>query len=176
MINIIKTQLENKTDKQFIYYIGASKIILDPGKPVIINGDIFTRETRQEGNTEGLLVNVYNGNIDLTLMIDNQFVTKVERTSVTVLPKRSQDKLIGNEDGLAPAKKVVKEEPKKEEPKKEEPTKEEPKAEVKEEPKKVEPPKEVVKEEPKAEVKEEASLDNVVVEDVKPRTKKATKL
>lgn len=170
MINIIKTQLENKTDKQFIYYIGASKIILDPGKPVIINGDIFTRETRQEGNTEGLLVNVYNGNIDLTLMIDNQFVTKVEHTSVTVLPKRSQDKL-GNKDGKAPEKEVVKEEPKKIEP-----VKEEPKVEIKEEPKKVEPPKEVVKEEPKAEVKEEVSLDNVVVEDVKPKTKKATKL
>lgn len=170
MINIIKTQLENKTSKQFIYYIGASKIILDPGKPVIINGDIFTRETRQEGNTEGLLVNVYNGNIDLTLMIDDTFVTKVERASVTVLPKRSQDKLI-NKDGEAPEKEVVKEEPKKAEP-----AKEEPKPEVKEEPKKVEPQKEVVKEEPKVEVKEEASLDNVVVEDVKPRTKKATKL
>jgi hypothetical protein len=176
MINIIKTQLENKTNKQFIYYIGASKIILDPGKPVIINGDIFTRETRQEGNTEGLLVNVYNGNIDLTLMIDDTFVTKVERTSVTVLPKRSQDKLINK--SKASEKEPAKEEPKKVEPVKEEPkkaeVKEEPKkAEVKEEPKKVEPAKE---ETVKVEVKEEASLDNVVVEDTKPRTKKAAKL
>jgi hypothetical protein len=174
MISVVKTKLENKTDKQFIYYIGSSKIILDPCKPVIVNGDIFTRETRQEGNTEGLLVNIYNGNITLTLIVDDTFVTDVKREAVTVLPKRSQDKLI-NKDGLAPDKEIVKEEPKTE-------LKEESKAVVKEEPKKAEPVKvettkvEQVKEEPKVEAKEDASLNNIVVEDIKPKNKKATKL
>lgn len=144
MINIVKVKLENKTDKPFIYYMNSGKVTLNPGIPVIFDGDLFSRETRQEGNTEGLLVNVYNGNIELTLIYDDTFINKIEKDKVVKLPKRAQVKLI-NKDELVPEK-----EPVKEEPKKVEPAKEEPKPEVKEEPKKVE-----VKEEPKVEVKEE---------------------
>lgn len=186
MINIVKTKLENKTDKQFIYYIGSSKIILDPGIPVIINGDIFTRETRQEGNTENLVVNVYNGLIDLTLLVDDTFVTKVIRETVTALPKRAQERLIKKE---VKAEVSVKEEPKKdvkpvvapkvEAPKTESPKVETPKVETTKEPikpveVKPEEPKKVVKQDTKSAKEDQAVLTDITVTDSK--SKKATKL
>ena len=176
MINIINLRLVNKTDKPFVYYFTNYKLTLNPNVPVVIQGDLFSREIRQEGNTENLLVNIYNGNIELTLIHDDKFINKVEKGSIVELPQRSKIKLI--EKKAAPAE-VKKEEPKKvEELKKEEPKKEEPKkvepakpAEVKkEEPKKEEPKKE----EPKKE--ESETLQNTEVADGKAKDKKVTKL
>lgn len=177
MINIIKTKLTNKTDSKYIYYIGGSRITLEPKGSVTIMGDIFSRETKQEGNTENLLVNVYNGNIDFTLIIDDKFISSVERANVVNLPQRSKSRLIDKSAKPAEAKKEAPKpvEVKKEEVKPVEVKKEEPKAPVKpvvkEEPKK-EPakPVEVKKEEKPV----EATLDNVTVNDAKP--KKAAKL
>jgi hypothetical protein len=160
MISVVRTKLENKTNEQFIYYIGSSKIILDPAKPVILNGEIFTKETRQEGNTEHLLVNIYNGNIAFTLIVDKDFVTDIERDSIVDLPQRSKSKLIEKvvKPAIKVADKTVIPEVKKEEPVKQEVKVETPKVEEK----KI--------------VKQEESLDNIVVEDNKPRGKKAQKL
>ena len=171
MINIINLRLVNKTDKPFVYYFTNYKLTLNPNVPVVIQGDLFSREIRQEGNTENLLVNIYNGNIELTLIHDDKFINKVEKGSIVELPQRSKVKLI--EKKATPAE-VKKEEPKKEEPKKvEELKKEEPK---KEEPKKAEPskPAEVKKEEPKKE--EPTTLQNTEVADGKAKDKKVTKL
>lgn len=186
MINVVKTILENKTTKPFLYYIGNSKIILDPAKPVTINGDIFSKETKQEGNTEGLLVNIYNGNIDYTLVVDDTFVTNVTRESVVTLPRRSQSRLIQKVENAGIKEVPVKEEPKKEEPVKapekapvvvekpavqEEPKKEEPKQE---EPKKVKEEKaEPAKKASKATKEEQVTLNDITVTESK---KKATKL
>jgi hypothetical protein len=169
MINIINLRLVNKTDKPFVYYFTNHKLTLNPDVPVVIQGDLFSREVRQEGNTENLLVNIYNGNIELTLIHDDKFINKVEKDSIVELPQRSKVKLI--EKKAAPVE-VKKEEPKKvEEPKKAE----EPK---KEEPKKTEPakPAEVKKEEPKKE--ESETLQNTEVADgkAKDKDKKVTKL
>lgn len=154
MINIIKTKLENKTDKSFIYYLNSSKIILEPYKSITVSGDIFSKESRQEGSTENLLVNVHNGNIALTLIVDDKFVTDVVRESVVVLPSRAQAK-------LADTVVTVKEEPKKVEA----PVVQEVKAEPVVEPKKVETKK--VEEAPKkAEVKKEVKKETKKVEEV----------
>jgi hypothetical protein len=181
MINVVKTILENKTTKPFLYYIGNSKIILDPAKPVTINGDIFSKETKQEGNTEGLLVNIYNGNIDYTLVVDDTFVTNVTRESVVTLPRRSQSRLIQKVENAG-----IKEVPAKEEPKKEEPVKAPEKAPVvvekpavqeeskQEEPKKVKEEKaEPAKKSSKATKEEQVTLNDITVTESK---KKATKL
>lgn len=170
MIDIIKTKLENKTDKSFIYYLNSSKVVLEPGKIITINGDIFSKENRQEGSTENLLVNVHNGNIALTLIIDDTFVTSIERESVVVLPKRSQSKLITVEavKKVEDVKPVVNPDPKAE-------AKVEPvvKEEVKvEQPKKVEAKTVVKKEEPK----KEESLENTEIKDTEKKEKKVSKL
>jgi hypothetical protein len=162
MINIINLRLVNKTDKPFVYYFTNYKLTLNPGVPVIIQGDLFSRETRQEGNTENLLVNVYNGNIELTLIHDDKFINKIEKASIVDLPQRSKVKLVEKKEVAT----VKKEEPKKvEEPKKEEAPKK------KEETK----PEEPKKEEPKK-VEEPDTLQNTKVEDGKTKDKKVTKL
>lgn len=188
MLNVVNTKLENKTDKQFIYYIGNSKIILDPAKPVIINGEIFTKETRQEGNTENLLVNIYNGNIDFTLIIDQDFVTNIERGTVVALPKRAESRLVKKVSPVSEKKPEVKKEEKVEPVKVETPKEEkkeiksEPVVEVKKETKvkpevkKEEPKKEEPKKESAKPAEDAVSLDNITVEDTKGKSKKVTKL
>lgn len=180
MINIIKTKLENKTDKSFIYSLSATKIVLEPKKTITITGDIFSREFRQEGSTENLLVNIYNGNIAMTLIVDDKFVTAIERDSVVVLPKRSQEKLIKVEapkkvETKVEAKTAAKTEPKAavEPAAKVEPTV---KAEVKvETPKKVENKAEA-KPVAKVEPKKEESLENIEIKDTDKKDKKVSKL
>lgn len=172
MINIINLRLVNKTDKPFVYYFTNYKLTLNPGVPVIIQGDLFSRETRQEGNTENLLVNVYNGNIELTLIHDDKFINKIEKASIVDLPQRSKVKLVEKKETAT----VKKEEPKKvEEPKKEDPEKEEPKK-VEESKKSEEPKKEEPKKEEPKKVEEPDTLQNTKVEDGKTKDKKVTKL
>lgn len=120
MINIVKVKLENKTNKPFIYYLSSGKVTLNPNVPVIFEGDLFSREYRQEGTVEGLLVNVYNGNISMTLICDDTFIHKIEKEKVVNLPKRAQAKLVSpakseevaKEEPKEVAKEVIKEEPK----------------------------------------------------------------
>ena len=169
MVNIVRTKLENKLDKPIIFYIAGSRITLNPGTPVILDGDVFSQETRQEGNTEGLLINIYNGNIELTLICDDTFINKIERESVVILPKRAQVHL---------KKPVVVEEPSKvSETKPVESKPVEVNVQPKEETKPVEAPVEVKKDK-QEDIKVNDSLEGVVIEDTKAKSKpkKVTKL
>lgn len=166
MINIIKTKLENKANKTFNYFFNNSKIVLEPGKTVTINGDIFSKDIRQEGSTENLLVNVHNGDVVFTLVVDDKFINNIERESLVVLPRRAQERLIVKD---APKVEEPKVEPKKVETKVE-PKVEEPKVETKVEPK-VEPKKV----ETKVVIKEEAALEHTELKETK-KEKKSTKL
>ena len=171
MIGIIKTQITNKSAKTFIYRLSFGTYTLVPGASIVLDGDLFTKETRQEGVTESILVSAYNGELDITISIDDKFVANVIREEVTKLPARSQMRLIDKKEVkhtpvkvqvTETAKPVVKEEPKVEA-----------KPVVKEEPKVEAKP--VVKAETKQEKKEEASLEQTELAEPK-KPKKAAKL
>ena len=172
MIDIIKTKITNKSNKTFIYRLSFGTYTLVPGATVVMDGDLFTKEVRQEGVTESILVSAYNGELDITISVDDKFVSNVIREGVTKLPARSQIRLIDKaESKTAPVKTQVVETVKPV-------VKEEPKAEVKpvevKKETKVEA-KPIVKEEPKQEKKEEASLEQTELAEPK-KTKKTSKL
>lgn len=170
MINIIRTKIFNKSDKTFLYRLSDRNITLTPKATIVLDGDLFSKETSQDGVTENILVAAYNGEIELSLVVDNDFIADVNRDSVVRLPVRSQVRLMDK------SKKV--------EPKKEEKPVEVKKPEVKAEPAKVDTKVETPKvETPKVEatkpvepkatpVKEEAKK----VESKKAESKKAEAL
>lgn len=165
MINIIRTKIFNKSDKTFLYRLSDRNITLTPKATIVLDGDLFSKETSQDGVTENILVAAYNGELEISLVVDNDFIANVNRDSVVRLPVRSQVRLMDK------SKKV--------EPKKEEKPVEVKKPEVKAEPAKVDTKVETPKVEatkpvePKATpVKEEAKK----VESKKAEPKKAEAL
>ena len=171
MIDIIKTKITNKSNKTFLYRLSFGTYTLIPGASITIDGDLFTKETRQEGVTESILVSAYNGDLDINVIVDDKFVATVVREEVTKLPARSQIRLITKPAVAEPVKTqvtqtvkpVVKEEPKVEV----KPT--EVKKEVKAE------PAPEAKEDVKPTKKEEASLEQTELAEPK-KTKKTTKI
>lgn len=123
MINIIRTKIFNKSDKTFLYRLSDRNITLTPKATIVLDGDLFSKETSQDGVTENILVAAYNGELEISLVVDNDFIANVNRDSVVRLPVRSQVRLMDK------TKKV--------EPKKEEKPVEVKKPEVKAEPVKV---------------------------------------
>lgn len=123
MINIIRTKIFNKSDKTFLYRLSDRNITLTPKSTIVLDGDLFSKETSQDGVTENILVAAYNGELEISLVVDNDFIANVNRDSVVRLPVRSQVRLMDK------SKKV--------EPKKEEKPVEVKKPEVKAEPVKV---------------------------------------
>lgn len=93
MINIIRTKLLNKSDKTFLYRLSDRNITLTPNATVVLDGDLFSKETSQDGVTENILVAAYNGELEITLIVDNDFISAVNRDSVVRLPVRSQVRL-----------------------------------------------------------------------------------
>ena len=171
MIDIIKTKITNKSEKTFLYRLSFGTYTLIPGASITIDGDLFTKETKQEGVTESILVSAYNGDLDITVIVDDRFVTNVAKEEITKLPARSQVRLITKPVAAEPVKTQVTQTIKP--VAKEEPKVEVKPAEVKEEVK-AEPVPEA-KEDPKPATKEESSLETTELDEPK-KAKKATKL
>lgn len=179
MIDIIKTKITNKSEKTFLYRLSFGTYTLLPGASITVDGDLFTKETRQEGVTESILVSAYNGDLDITVIVDDKFVASVVKEEVTKLPARSQIRLVNKPVVVEPVKTQVTQtiKPVVEEEPKVEAKPAEVKKEVTAEPAPVakEEFKEEFKEESKQVKKEESSLETTEIEEPK-KAKKATKI
>lgn len=104
MINIIRTKIFNKSDKTFLYRLSDRNITLTPKATIVLDGDLFSKETSQDGVTENILVAAYNGELEISLVVDNDFIANVNRDSVVRLPVRSQVRLMDKTKKVEPKK------------------------------------------------------------------------